>query len=179
MDEAGFDRLARSLSAAGTRRSAVGRLAALWLTAGATLLVPGSAAGGLRHRRRVRHDHNHDNRKGKRKGEHDRPPRGGFADCSRPGTGGQPCQDPQHRFLSRCCAGVCYAPREDCVGVPGETSVPCGENGDCRGADSACCSGVGACDLGGLCVCALGEPGDPCAVDRDCSDDRCVCGMCQ
>ena len=179
MHEQGFDRLARSLSGGTTRRGALGGLVAIWLTARGALYAPDNASAGCRQRRGGK-GQNHNNRNKKRKDNRDRPPRGGFADCARPGTEGQPCQDQARGFVSRCCGGVCYVPRADCLGTGSETSVPCAANSafPCRDADRLCCSGVAGCDIPG-CICLLGEPGDPCSGDRDCDSDRCVCGVCQ
>lgn len=185
MDDAGFDRLARSLSETATRRGAVDRVATLWLTVGASLLVPSSATGGLRHRRLVRHRHNHDNRKGQRKGDHGHPPRGGTpaVDCSQPGSDGKPCWlDSQGGVNTRCCNGVC--PRDpQCLGVRAWTNVRCDDaRGDCRPAERLCCSNTASCDdEEGECFCWFGDPGDVCFFDFDCDyrTPRCVCGMCQ
>ena len=189
MDASGFDRLTRSLSQSHTRRAAVGRRAAILAAAvGLTFPAPDDAAAGLRHRRRVRNQHDHDNRKGKRKdGNTDKnkrllgtgPPQ---VDCRQPGSDGTPCAFVGEKYQLRCCNGGCPDP-PTCLPLGAVTNVPCQSSADCLGdSASACCSGSAFCDnLEGLCSCYFADPGDPCGTDEDCvsAAPACVCGTCR
>jgi hypothetical protein len=180
MDDSAFDRLTRSLIAAGTRRTAVARLGALVAAAGLALVAPDRATAGLHHRRRLRHRRRHDNRNGQRKHGHHKPHRDDppFADCTQPGTGGQPCARTESTYLLRCCNGVCpTAPV--CVSAGRWTSVSCQSDQDCRAANQCCTLDFFCDDEEGLCFCAASDPGDPCGFDHDCDAGVCVCGHCQ
>ena len=93
MDGDRFDRVARLVSAASTRRGLFAILTALPLAgAVATPFGPMTATAGRRHRRRADHRRQHDNRKGKRKGKGKGGagakclPLGAACDRRRPGT---------------------------------------------------------------------------------------------
>ena len=185
MDATEFDRFAKSLSRVGTRRTTFGRLAALLAIAtGPTLADQDEATAGLRHRRQVRHRHNRDNRKGKRKDNtrNNRPPGAGASrvDCSnRPD--GTPCDNIGRLWQLRCCNGVCPEDR-DCV-PQGEylSGRSCTTNDDCFDYRGACCSQLVACDnaFEQLCECLPAFEGEPCVADQNCGFRACVCGLCR
>ena len=182
MDPEIFDRLARSLTAAGPRRAAIGRLTAVLAGMGWAPIAAESTTNGLRHRRRMRHRHNHDNRKGKRarrkpKQRRDDPP---LVDCTQQGTQGQPCARSASNELLRCCNGVCPT-SPTCVSAGRWTSVSCQSIQECQATADQCCTRETFCDdEEALCFCASSEFGDLCSLDRDCDIEKvCVCGRCQ
>jgi len=73
MDSGRFDRLAKTLSAGGTRRGPLHLLAALPLSGSLAPLLEQESAAGRRDRRKARHRHdpgkNTNNRTGKRNGK--------------------------------------------------------------------------------------------------------------
>jgi hypothetical protein len=180
MDDIAFDRLTRSLIGVDTRRNACARLGALVAAAGLALIAPDRAMAGLHHRRRLRHRRHHDNRKGQRKDGHHKPHRHDppFADCTKPGTWGQPCARTASDYLLRCCNGACpTAPV--CVSAGHWTRVRCQSNYDCVAANQCCTLDFFCDDEEALCFCAASDPGDPCGFDHDCDRRVCVCGHCQ
>jgi hypothetical protein len=184
MDAEMFDRLAKALTETGTRRGAIRRLTAALVAAGTAPLATKDATAGIRHRRRVQHRRDHDNRKGKRAGDKRNRPRNDpqFADCTQPNSWGKPCGETIFRQVLRCCDGVCpTAPT--CVTADNWTSAACGSSEDCHHAavEGQCCTREAECDrLEGLCVCISSEAGESCAVDKDCGYEGkiCVCGRC-
>lgn len=182
MDAAEFDRLAKSLSHVGTRRAAFARLAALLAIAtGPVLAGPDEAAAGLRHRRRVRNRHDHNNRTGKRKDHprNDRPPGAGSPVDCRNRPDGTPCDNIGDLYQLRCCNGVCPKNRS-CV--PRSEFLPfrCSRNDECQAHAGACCSGLVTCDttFESACMCLPSFSGEPCVTDHDCRNG-CVCGRCR
>lgn len=182
MDAEMFDRLAKALTVIGPRRGAIGGLAAALAAAGMASPATGCGPAGRRHRRRTRHRHNHDNRKGKRTGGKPKPRRDDppFADCTKPGTWGQPCARTAFNQILRCCDGSCPSD-PTCVPAHTWTRVTCHSEQECRANAAQCCTRETFCDdEEALCFCASSMSGDPCAFDRDCDVGvACVCGHCQ
>ena len=163
MDPTRFDRLAKSLSAATTRRRMVRLLTALPVVSSLAALFADPAAADKdrddrRQRRRKR-------KKGKGKNNGSGSVCAGKANDTPCGPGG----DDGH-----CCQGGVCSPPLDCLSV----NEPCGTPEECA---QTCCTERGAACSSALddCICDARGPGGPCGSNGDCVDPAiCFCGTC-
>lgn len=175
MDARHFDHLARSLSAAGTRRGLLAVLAALPLLGGLfALLDEETDAKGRRKRRKQRHKKRtgkrKDNQKGKHKGKHKKKP---MLSCT-------------PDALATTCAGRCGSVVNNCQQAvdcgPCDCEPPCPHCQTCDAASSQCvpdpaaagadCAPCRRCDGSGACVECT-----PCCDDVCCPDAGSICHL--
>lgn len=184
MDAKHFDRLARSLTALGTRRGLLAVLAAVPVTGGllAGLDPADTQARSRRKRRKTRHQHQKgdgkQNRKGKRKGNNNNKTKTKTEDCD--GIACPGCETCQNNICSSPCDGAGCCALDTCLAGTDDTA--CGAGGAacvaCSGTTPVCdqgscvaCSATNPCP-GGLC-CAGGQCGVTCPTCQTCTSGLC------
>ena len=170
MDATRFDRLAKALAAAGTRRGVLNLLGSLPLVGGLGAWVAGEATPGVgarkRHKRRRRRHRKHHKKNNKKHCQPESPAETCAGKC---GEVLNDCNDPVD-----CGSCVCDPSCPVCQSCD-ETTGVCVPNPDMAGADcddgDACTSGTtcsdGACGGGAPVVCPATECQDPGACDPE------------